>query len=51
MNDLTNRYAVSLYVDLRLGLLGKEHSPHEAYARTAVVYGSDAAAYARKVAD
>lgn len=50
--DLTNRYAVSLYVDLRLGILGgKVLQPEEAQTKTAQVYGRDAASYARRVAN
>lgn len=48
--DLTNRYACSLYVDLRLGIKGgRSLSRDDAYAETAEVYGSTAAEYARKV--
>lgn len=49
--DLTRRYAVSYYCDLRLGLLGgKEHSAVDAYTATARKFGSEAAAYARETA-
>lgn len=52
MTDPTNRYACSLYVDLRLGLKGcRVLSRDDAYAETAQVYGNDAAEYARKVCD
>ena len=47
--DHTNRYACSLYVDYRLGLLGgRPYSRDDAYAVTAQVYGNVAAEYARK---
>lgn len=47
--DPTNRYACSLYVDLRLGIKGcRALSREDAYDETAKVYGNDAAEYARK---
>lgn len=58
MEDLTNRYACSLYVDLRLGIIPAprrkkedpaEHSPSEAWSKTAQVYGGPAATYAKEV--
>lgn len=54
MLDMTDRYAVSMYVDLRLGLIGgsdRIHTREEAYAKVARVYGRDAADYAAKVCD
>lgn len=52
MTDLTRRYACSLYVDLRLGLLGgRVRNPDEARHETAKVYGTDAATYAQEVCD
>lgn len=51
--DLINRYAVSMYVDLRLGFIGgdKGHSNDEAHAKVAKVYGKDAATYAERIAN
>lgn len=51
--DMINRYAVSLYVDLRLGLVGgdKIHTTDEAHSKVAKVYGKDAAAYAERIAN
>jgi hypothetical protein len=51
-DDLTNRYACSLYVDYRLGILGgRPLNRDDAHAMTSEVYGSTAATYARKVCD
>lgn len=52
MTDLTNRYACSLYVDLRLGLLGgRVRDVDDARRETARVYGTEAATYAQEVCD
>ncbi len=52
--ELTNRYAVSHYVDLRLGLLWPDrriHTREEATAKVARLFGSDAAEYAARQVD
>ncbi len=52
--DLNDRYAVSMYVDLRLGIIGgsdKIHTKDEAHAKVARVYGKDAANYAERAAN
>lgn len=50
MADMTNRYACSLYVDLRLGLIGGRcRNREEAQDETARVYGAGPAQYAREV--
>lgn len=47
MMDLTNRYALSLYVDAKLGLLnGRCFDDDHAYELVEETYGSDAANYA-----
>lgn len=49
---MINRYAVSMYVDLRLGLIGggKVHTSDEAHSKVSRVYGKEAANYAENVA-
>jgi hypothetical protein len=52
MTDLTDRYATSMYVDLRLGIGGdKIHTSDEAYFKVEKVYGKDAATYAARQAN
>lgn len=54
ISDRNDRYAVSLYVDLRLGLIGRDdkmYTNDEAHARVSRIYGKDAANYAERVAD
>lgn len=52
--DLTDRYATSMYVDLRLGIIGgadKIHTKDEAFDKVAKVYGKSAANYAEQQAN
>jgi hypothetical protein len=50
MDDLTRRYALSLYADYRLGLIGDEIlDPREAMEFVEDIYGIDAARRARAI--
>lgn len=51
-SDLTNRYAMSMYVDLRLGIIGgRVYSIEDARDLVAASYGRDAANRAERLAD